>query len=395
MFERKQLAILLQRMREPRRFIQVVMGPRQVGKSTMVKQMISQLDRPCLHYSADGVPVGTRSWLADCWMAARVKLKTEKLPELILIIDEIQKIQDWSETVKKEWDEDCLHDLNLKVILLGSSRTLIDKGLSDSLAGRFERIFMPHWSFAEMHDAFGVSLDQYVYFGAYPGATALISDEDRWREYISGAIVDATINRDILINTAVNKPVLLRKAFELSAAYSGQELALSKIVGMLQDAGNITTIASYLELLGQAGLVGCLYKYAVDETRKRNSVPKHQVLNSALKNIYCPSGFQQAISNRPLWGHLFESAVGAHIMNQALASGYHVFYWRDNKNREVDYILERHGSLVAIEVKSNREKMNSGLWEFNKLYHPSQALVVGDGGMPAEDFLSIDVKSLF
>lgn len=395
MYQRKQYNTLFSRMQEKRRFIQVIMGPRQVGKSTLMKQVVGALDIPFVFYPADAVPATQLGWISDCWNAARAKMRVEGLNELILVIDEIQKINGWSEVVKKEWDSDTFYDVNLKVILLGSSRVMLDKGLSDSLEGRFERIILSHWSFSEMRDAFGFNLDQFIYYGAYPGAAELIGDEDRWRDYIAGSIVDATINKDILVNEKIAKPALLRQTFELSAAYSGKELSLTKMIGQLQDAGNTTTIAGYLNLLAQAGLVCGLNKYAVDQARKRNSVPKHQVYNNALKNIYCEKSFTDAIQDRSLWGRLFESAIGAHIMSYAYAGDYKVYYWRTKPGTEVDYVLEKKGKVVAIEVKSNSEVGNIGLDEFKSCFKPYLALVVGDGGMKAEDFLSINPVELF
>jgi len=395
MYQRKQYKTLFSRMREKRRFIQVVMGPRQVGKSTLMKQVVRSLDIPFVFYPADAVPATQLSWISDCWNAARAKMRVEGLKELILVIDEIQKITGWSEAVKKEWDADTFYDVNLKVILLGSSRVMLDKGLADSLEGRFERIILSHWSFAEMRDAFGFTMDQYIYYGAYPGAAELIGDEDRWRDYITGSIVDASINKDILVNEKISKPALLRQTFELSSAYSGNELSYNKMIGQLQDAGNTTTIAGYLNLLSQAGLVCGLNKYAVDLARKKNSVPKHQVYNNALKNIYCVKPFAEAIQDSTLWGRLFESAIGAHIMSYAYAGDYKVYYWRTKPGCEVDYVLEKKGRIIAIEVKSNRDTGNVGLTEFKAKYNPYLTLVVGDGGMKAEDFLSIDPVTLF
>ena len=382
-------------MQEKRRFIQVIMGPRQVGKSTLMKQVVNALDIPFVFYPADAVPATQLSWISDCWNAARAKMRVEGLKELILVIDEIQKITGWSEVVKKEWDSDSFYDVNLKVLLLGSSRVMLDKGLSDSLEGRFERIILSHWSFAEMREAFGFTLDQFVYYGAYPGAAEIIGDEDRWRDYITGSIVDATINKDILVNEKIAKPALLRQTFELSAAYSGKELSFTKMIGQLQDAGNTTTIAGYLNLLSQAGLVCGLNKYAVDLARKRNSVPKHQVYNNALKNIYCEKSFVDAVQDRSLWGRLFESAIGAHIMSYAYAGDYRVYYWRANPGTEVDYVLEKKGKVIAIEVKSNSDPGNKGLTEYKAQYKPYLALVVGDGGIRAEDFLSMNPVDLF
>lgn len=395
MYQRKQFHTLLARMQEKRRFIQVIMGPRQVGKSTLMKQVLNAAGIPFVFYPADAVPATQLGWISDCWNAARAKIRIEGLRELILVIDEIQKITGWSEVVKKEWDSDTFHDVNLKVILLGSSRVMLDKGLSDSLQGRFERIILSHWSFAEMRDAFGFTLDQFIYYGAYPGAAELIGDEDRWRDYITGSIVDATINKDILVNEKITKPALLRQAFELSAAYSGKELSLTKMIGQMQDAGNTTTITGYLNLLSQAGLVCGLNKFAVDLARKKNSVPKHQVFNNALKNIYCEKPFDEAVMDRTLWGRLFESAIGAHIISYAYAGDYKVYYWRTKPGCEVDYVLEKKGRAIAIEVKSNDDPGNKGLSEFTSLYKPYLSLVVGNGGMKADDFLSNNPSDLF
>ena len=395
MYQRKQYHTLLSRMQEKRRFIQVIMGPRQVGKSTLMKQVVKSLDIPFVFYPADAVPAAQLSWISDCWSAARAKMRVEDLKELILVIDEIQKINGWSDVVKKEWDSDSFYDVNLKVILLGSSRVMLDKGLADSLQGRFERIILSHWSFAEMRDAFDFTLDQYIYYGAYPGAAELIGDEDRWRDYITGSIVDATINKDILVSEKIAKPALLRQTFELSSAYSGMELSYNKMIGQLQDAGNTTTVAAYLNLLSQAGLVCGLNKYAVDLARKKGSVPKHQVYNNALKSIYCVKPFAEAIQDRTLWGHLFESAIGAHIMSYAYAGDYKVYYWRTKPGCEVDYVLEKKGRIIAIEVKSNADSGNVGLTEFKARYTPYLSLVVGDGGMKPEDFLSIEPADLF
>ena len=382
-------------MAEKRRFIQVIMGPRQVGKSTLAKQVVKSQDIPYMFYTADAVPVTNFGWISDCWNAARARIKVEKLPELILIIDEIQKIIGWSEIVKKEWDEDTFNDIPLKVILLGSSRVMLDKGLADSLQGRFERIILSHWSFAEMRDAFGFSPEQFIYYGAYPGGAELIGDPERWRSYISGSIVDATINKDILVNEKIAKPALLRQAFELSSAYSGQELSLTKMIGQMADAGNTTTVTGYLNLLSQAGLVCGLNKYAVDMARKKNSVPKHQVYNNALKTLYCGKPFEEAVLDRKLWGRLFESAVGAHILSYAYAGEYKVYYWRTKPGCEVDYVLEKKGRLVGIEVKSNEAVYNNGLTEFKQAFKPYLSLVVGRSGLQTDDFLSMNPADLF
>ena len=394
MYKRAQYQIITERLKESRHFLQVELGPRQVGKTTVIKQVVNDLKIPYQIYSADSIPATQTSWISDCWNTARVQMRVENLPEFILIIDEVQKIKNWSEVVKKEWDADTFNDINMKVVLLGSSRVLLEKGLSDSMMGRFEEIRMTHWSYPEMRDAFGISLEQYLYFGGYPGAVFLIEDEERWAQYINGAIIDATINKDILYDSPISKPALLRQTFELGTAYSGEIVSLTKMVGALQDAGNTTTLAGYLNLLGDSGLLTGLQKFAMDKSRQRASAPKFQVYNNALKTVYNDLTFKEAILNRKEWGRIFESAIGAHIVSNAFTGNYEVFYWRE-KDKEVDYILKKKNRIVAIEVKSNSETYNAGLEAVRNLYHPYATFVVGEGGMKAEQFLSINPAKLF
>ncbi len=381
-------------MEEPRRFLQVVMGPRQVGKSTVVKQVLKDLDMPYQLFSADNVPATNRAWVSDCWAAVRSMKESKGWGCIILVIDEIQKISNWSEVVKKEWDDDTFHDRDIRVLLLGSSRVLMEKGLSESLAGRFEEIRMGHWSYAEMKACFGFSLDQYMFYGGYPGAASLIGDEDRFGQYIQSAIIEATINKDILMDTPINKPALLRQTFELGAAYSGELLSLNKMLGSLQDAGNTVTLAGYVTLLDESGLLCGLQKFSMDMARRRASIPKLQVYNNALKMVYNPLTFEQAILDRKAWGRIFESGIGAYLVNQAFVHRFEVFYWRE-RDDEVDFVLRKKGSVVAIEVKSNAEKRTDGLDKFRKLFHPQSAFIVGDGGIRAEEFLSMDIRKLF
>ena len=314
-------------------------------------------------------------------------MKAENTAEFLLVIDEIQKISQWSEAVKKEWDADNWNDVNLRVILLGSSRVLLEKGLTESLLGRFEEIRMSHWSFSEMRDAFGLSLEEYIYYGGYPGAVPLLSDNERWENYVGSSIIDATINKDILQNNVITKPALLRQTFELGAAYSSRELSLTKMLGYLTDAGNTTTLASYLQLLSSAGMLMGIQKFAYDEARKRASAPKFQVYNNALHTIYTNHSLQAAMADTKSWGMFFESAIGAHILCHAFTDNYRVFYWRDG-NAEVDYVLQKKDRIVAIEVKSNHEATNKGLQEFRARFHPHTTIVVGKAGIPAETFLS-------
>lgn len=394
MYKRAEYQKIITRLNEPRKFIQVLMGPRQVGKSTVVKQVLADINTPYLIYQADNVPATNGSWISNCWDAARSLMSNNGHECLILVIDEVQKIAHWSEVVKKEWDDDTLHDRSIKVLLLGSSRVMLEHGLGDSLAGRFEEIRMGHWRYDEMRDCFGWSLDQYVYFGGYPGAASLIADEERYEQYIQSSIIDATINKDILVNTPIGKPALLRQTFELSTAYSGELLSFNKMLGQLDDAGNTSTLAGYLNLLGECGLVTALNKYSVDMARRRASIPKFQVFNNALRMVYTPLTFEQALLDRKAWGRIFESAIGAFLVNQAFVQRFEVYYWRDG-DAEVDFVLRRKNILVAIEVKSNSESNPKGLQKFKDAFHPHRALVVGSGGIPPEDFLTMDLKKLF
>ncbi len=394
MYKRVEYQLIKNRLEEQRRFIQVVMGARQIGKSTVVKQVLKDLDAPYQFFSADNVPATNSNWISDCWDAVRSLKKSNGWGSVILVIDEIQKIANWSEAVKKEWDDDTFHDCDIKVLLLGSSRVLLEKGLSESLAGRFEEIRMSHWSYPEMKECFGFSLEQYLFYGGYPGAASLIDDDDRFQQYIQSSIIEATINKDILMDTPISKPALLRQTFELGAAYSGQLLSLNKMLGALQDAGNTATLAGYIHLLEESGLLCGLQKFSIDTARRKASIPKLQVYNNALKRVYNPFTFEQTIRDRKIWGHIFESGIGAYLVSQAFIHRFEVFYWRE-RNDEVDFILCKKGSVVAIEVKSNAEKKTDGLAKFRQLFRPQSSFIVGDGGIEAEDFLSMDIRKLF
>ena len=394
MYKRAEYQTIINRLKEQRRFIQVVMGARQIGKSTVVKQVLKDLDAPYQFYSADNVPATNSAWISNCWAAVRSLKESNGWDSVILVVDEIQKISNWSEVVKKEWDDDTFHDRDIKVLLLGSSRVLLEKGLSESLAGRFEQIRMSHWSYGEMKECFGFSLDQYLYYAGYPGAASLIDDTDRFQQYIQSSIIEATINKDILMDTPISKPALLRQTFELGAAYSGSLLSLNKMLGALQDAGNTATLAGYINLLNDSGLLGGLQKYSIDTARRKASIPKLQVYNNALKTVYSPLTFEQAITDRKAWGHIFESGIGAYLISQSFVHRFEVFYWRE-RNDEVDFILRKKGSVVAIEVKSNAEKRTEGLEKFRELFKPQKSFIIGDGGIGAEEFFSMDIKKLF
>ena len=390
---RPQATELLARLREPRRFIQVVAGARQVGKTTLVGQAAERSGLPYHTASADEPAMRGVGWLATQWETARLLTDGNGTSDALLVLDEIQKIPDWSETVKRLWDEDTRRGRPLRVVLLGSAPLLVQRGLTESLAGRFEVLRLPHWSFAEMHAAFGWTLDQYLFYGAYPGAAPLVGQHDRWSSYIRDSLVETTISRDVLLLSRVDKPALLRRLFELGCAYSGQILSYTKMTGQLQEAGNTTTLAHYLDLLAGAGMLVGLQKYAGGVVRRRGSSPKLQVLNTALMSALSGLTLAEARANREFWGRLVESAVGAHLANAAAGGEVDVFYWRD-RNREVDFVLHAGRRLAAIEVKSGRARnARPGLDAFATSFQPDRSLIVGSDGIDLEQFLATPVTN--
>ncbi len=376
----------------PRRFIQVVTGPRQVGKTTLVQQVVER-SRLIAHFaSADEPALRGRDWVEQQWEAARLAARNAGKAGTVLVLDEIPKIPGWSETVKRLWDEDTRARRPLKVVLLGSAPLLIARGLTESLAGRFEVLHLPHWSYAEMRTAFGWSLEQYLFYGGYPGAAPLVGEPARWTRYIADSLIETTISRDVLLLTRVDKPALLRRLFLLSCHYSGQVLSYTKMLGQLQDAGNATTLAHYLELLAGAGMVMGLQKYAGDAARQRGSSPKLQVLNTALMTAQSGLRLEQARADREFWGRLTESAVGVHLGNAATRGVAEIFYWRE-RNREVDFVVRAGRAVAAIEVKSSRAHgAFPGMAAFTEAFRPSRKLLVGTGGIPLEEFLAQPVK---
>lgn len=389
-FQRLQAATLAARLTEPRRFMQVVAGPRQVGKTTLVQQVIETLSPPVRQASADEPGLRSTDWIAQQWEAARLAIEGED--GAVLVLDEIQKIPGWSETVKRLWDEDTRKKCPLKVVLLGSAPLLIAQGLSESLAGRFEVIPLSHWSLPEMQAAFGWSLEEYLFYGGYPGAAPLIDEPERWLRYVADSLIETSISRDVLLLTRVDKPALLRRLFELACRYSGQVLSYTKMLGQLQDAGNTTTLAHYLELLAGAGMVCGLPKYAGDVARSRASSPKLQVLNTALMTVVAGITLEEARKDREFWGRLVESAVGAHLANAAMRGECRLHYWRE-RNHEVDFVVQAGRRLVAIEVKSGRApQMHAGTAAFVEAFKPQRTLLVGGDGIALEDFLTQPVS---
>jgi predicted AAA+ superfamily ATPase len=379
---------LLKRLREERRFLQVLAGPRQAGKTTLARQVMQTLHLLPSHYaSADEPTLRDRAWIEQQWDAARLQAAASRAGGL-LVLDEVQKVPGWSEVVKWLWDADTHAGLPLKVVLLGSAPLLMRRGLAESLAGRFEVIPVPHWSFAEMREAFGWNLDRYIFYGSYPGSAGLIAEPERWRRYILDSLIETTVSRDILLLTRVDKPALLRRLFHLGCAYSGQVLSYQKMLGQLTDAGNTVTLAHYLELLQGAGMVAGLSKFARAPIRQRASSPKLLALNSALISALDSRTMAEARQDGEHWGRLVESCVGAHLFNTSLGANIELAYWRE-RNQEVDFVLRQGKATVPIEVKSGRRpELLPGMEAFAKRFKPKRKLLVGAQGIALEDFLT-------
>ena len=403
--EREALSPLVARLKEPRRFLQVIAGPRQVGKTTLVRQALAHLQRdaqadttgpttsPLAQHSAsaDGPGLQGQIWLGTQWQVARAL--AAQAGSCVLVLDEIQKVSQWTEEVKRLWDEDTAAGRDVRVVILGSAPLLIARGLSESMAGRFEITRLGHWRYAEMRDAFGFSLEQFIFYGGYPGAAPLVHDESRWAAYVSDALIETTISKDVLLMAPVQKPALLRRVFDLACVYSGQILSYQKMLGQLDDAGNTTTLAHYLDLLESAGMACGLPKYMGQVVRQRASSPKLQVFNNALMGCHWVAqgvGLQAALARPEVWGRLAESAVGAELLARHLThSSRHplIHYW-NNGQKEVDYVLRDGATLQALEVKSGNNPGNvSGLGAFVQQFGEAQPLVIGTGGMPLELWL--------
>jgi uncharacterized protein len=385
---------LLNRLKANRDFIQVIIGPRQVGKTTMIQQVLSNINKPQINVSADDVAATNNTWIDQQWENARLRLANEGAKFVIIAIDEIQKINNWSEAIKKNWDADTKNKLDIRVVISGSRKLLIQNGLTESLAGRFEVIKMPHWSFAEMQEAFDISAEEYTYFGAYPGAAALIKNEKRWKRYLIDSLIETTISKDILMMNKIDKPALLRQLFEVASTYSTSELSYNKLLAQLQNAGNTTTLAHYINLLNSAQILAGLNKYSGSAVRQRNSSPKFQVYNTAFFTTYNALSFKEAQQKPDLWGRWVENVIGAHLLNAASQYDFELMYWRDGNN-EVDYVLQNGTQVIGIEVKSGNRLKSSGIAQLQQKHKIDKVLLLGTEGLHWTKFIKMDVRKLF
>ncbi len=391
-FKRDVTLTLSRRLQEAARSIQVVIGPRQVGKTTAIKQILAEQAAP-YHYVAADLPAPPEpTWIIEEWGRARTLIG--KTGHVLLVLDEVQKISRWSEVVKKLWDEDRSAGRDLRVVILGSSSLLIQKGLMESLAGRFELIRFPHWQFTECQQCFGWNLEQYLFLGGYPGSAGYLPDEKRWAAYVKDSLIESAISKDILLLHPIEKPALLRKLFVLACEYGGQILSYNKMLGQLTDAGNTVTLAAYKRLLEAAFLVAGIEKFSGSQIKSRSSSPKWLPLNNALITSMSGISFEHSKQDAAGWGRLVECAVGAHLFTSAADSGMELFYWREG-NYEVDYVLRNGRDLAAIEVKSGWRKIQaSGLEHFSRRYKCLKVLI-GGSGIPIEEALKMEAEAFF
>ena len=386
-YRRPVYAAILARAHEPRRFLQVLAGPRQVGKTTLARQVMDAVGVPAHFASADDPALRAHGWLETQWEVGRLRARNGGRAGGLVVIDEIQKVPGWSESVKRLWDEDTAAELPLRVMLLGSAPLLVQKGLTESLAGRFELIGVSHWSYAEMRDAFGWSLEQYLFFGGYPGSADLIGDEERWARYILDSLVETTLSRDILLLTRVDKPVLLRELFRLGCDRSGEVVSYTQMLGQLAGAGNTTTLAHYVDLLSASGLLTGLPKFAGEVVRQRGSSPKLLILNTALIGASSGLSFAAARADGALWARLAETAVGAHLAN-GRGRGVELGYWRQG-HLEVDYVAaSRAGAPLVFDVERRPAATSAAFSAFERRNPGARRLVIGGRGIDLEEFLS-------
>lgn len=393
-YQRPIFADLFKRLNEKRKFIQTIVGPRQVGKTTLVNQMLKKIKFPHLYISADEPGAVNQVWLRQYWESARQMLRQSSAKTFILAIDEIQKIHNWSEIVKLEWDYDTNNNINIIVVILGSSTLLLEKGLTESLAGRFEKTYLPHWSFNEMNAAFGISPEQFVWFGGYPGAANLLDDEFRFKKYIKDSLIETTISKDILMLTRIDKPALLKQLFELGCLFSGQIVSYNKLLGQLQDAGNTITLSHYLSLLNSAGLLTGMQKYSGKLFRKRASSPKFQVHNTALVSALLQENFNEIIIQPLKWGRIVESAIGAHLINYSKTNDFNVYYWR-HRNDEIDFAISYKNKLLGLEIKTGYANKTRGMQVFENQFDPDKVVIVSSNALSWQELLKINPIELF
>lgn len=384
-YERSLVASLGALLSRPTTVIHVLIGARQVGKTTIAHQIQDAISLPTIYASADSPLPLDAAWIETQWRRG-VAAASQANGPVVLILDELQKVRGWSEVLKLLWDNRAVGP-EIRLLILGSSALLMQEGLTESLAGRFLLHRCPHWAFPECRDAFGWGLDQWLYFGGYPGGAPFAHDEKTWKRYITDSLIETVLARDVLQMAKIAKPALLRHLFALAATLPAQSVSYTKMLGQLHDAGNTTTLAHYLRLLESAFLVSGLELYSRGMQRKRGSSPKLVLWNNALVNALSTRTLDESLADSMWWGRLVENAVGAHLCNCLNSVEYTLTYWRE-RDQEVDFVVSRGRDVWAVEVKSGRSGKTAGLARFRSRYPEARALLVGGQGIPLEEFFA-------
>jgi len=395
-YERPIVADILKGLGMKKRLLHIMTGPRQVGKTTAALQIGERWPGQVILGSADLPLPPDYEWIRSHWEQACRAWENggKNHGGVLLILDEVQKIAGWSEVVKELWDRTCAEDMGIHVIILGSSSLLIQKGLSESLAGRFFLYRCTHWGFDEMRKAFSWDLDRWLFFGGYPGAAPLIGDENTWSRYVVDSLIETVIAKDVLQLQTIAKPALLRHLFMLSAVHPAQILSYNKMIGQLQDAGNTTTLSHYLKLLEAAYLISGLELFKCGRRQKRGSSPKLIIWNNGLINAVIGNTFKESRDDYSWWGRLIENAVGAHLLNHLGGFPYSVYYWR-YRGFEMDFVVQTPRRIWGLEVKSGKTKNLKGMSEFKKYCPEASVRVIGPQGIPLEEFFRTHPRDLF
>lgn len=389
LYKRQYVSDVKRRLEEPRSTIIAITGPRQVGKTTIVRQALEEAQAPVVYRSADGILDGSTDWITEAWFEARAKAEHAQ-GTAVLVLDEIQKVPLWSDQVKRFWDEDTWHARDIRVIVLGSSVVLLNHGLRESLAGRFERLHVMPWTFSEMRDAFGWDLETYAIYGGYPGSAMYQSDHARWLAYMQDSIIEPVVLKDMLQRQRIDKPYLLRDTLRVGARMSSREISYTKLMAELTDAGNTSTLAHYLELFEEAGLLCALPRYTRGVMKRRSS-PKLQVFTNGMATACgAPWHVGMTSDNR---GRCYESLIGSHLRSSIQGTPFSLSWWRDG-NDEIDFVLHSPTQTLGIEVSTSPSHHRKGLFRFRERFPDARTLLVGEGGLPFDVFLSMPLTSL-
>ena len=353
------IEILPKRFESKQPLLQVILGPRQVGKTTTVLKLINeQYAERGMYVSADQVFNADAQWLRTCWLEAQAG-------EKILFIDEIQKSHNWAEAIKALYDESKRIKKLFPCVLLGSSSLEIQKGLTESLTGRFQLIRAHHWNYQESKKGYNLSFEKYLSYGGYPGSYQFIDSAD-WADYVKNSIISTAVEKDILQFRTVKNPALFKQAFDILVSYPAQEISYNKLLGQLQDRGNVELIKYYISLFEGAFLIKTLEKYSPKTIKRKSSSPKILPLAPCMPSLQW--GGEHTSAER---GRIFELIVGC----QLVRTGEELFYWREG-NAEVDFVLKQGKNVWAIEVKSGRKKSDKGLQQFKKNFPSAHTAMI-------------------